>query len=172
MWTTNTQAPITLSPDLVIIGLRAAHADDAIRDLSERLYAAGCVTAGFAAAAVRREGEFATGLPTAIPVALPHTDPEHCLRSAVAVGVLKQPVEFGEMGNHSNRLPVEIVFVLSVSDPKDQVAWLRRLMLGFRQEGFLHQVRAARTPEEVITLVIRHLAMGDNPADSPDRRTD
>jgi hypothetical protein len=63
-------------------------------------------------------------LPTEIPVAIPHTDPEHFIHPALVFGVFNDPVPFGQMGAESTTVMAQMVFLLAIGDPKSQAAWL------------------------------------------------
>src|SRR5512132_875649 len=105
-----------VEPGLVIAPLAARDACDAITQLGARMRAAGYVKDSFIPAVIAREQTYATGLPTeGIQVAIPHTDVEHVLRDAIAVGVLAAPVEFGEMGSPGSTVNVRLVCLLAAS---------------------------------------------------------
>ncbi len=148
-----THPDIAFDRSLAVVGLAAENADEAIRALGDKLLAHGYVDDQYVDAVLRRERAFATGLPTAIPVALPHTDANHCRRSALAVGVLKSPVEFQEMGNPTGTLSVRVVFLLALADHKDQVSWLQRFMRGLRDHDFLERLSRATSEQEVVDSV-------------------
>ena len=96
--------------DLVIAPMQAKSAAEAIAQLAACLQAGGFVKASWAQATIEREKTFATGLPTPeVGVAIPHTDIEHVLQQAIAVGILAEPVLFGEMGNPESTVPVRLV---------------------------------------------------------------
>jgi PTS system galactitol-specific IIA component len=102
---------------------------DVIRELSATLYDSGAVTNQFQNAVLDREAVFPTGIPTKIPAALPHTDAEHCLKNALAVGILDKPVPFGLMGGEVDEIvDVNIVFMLSLPNPKSQVAVIQKML--------------------------------------------
>jgi PTS system galactitol-specific IIA component len=144
---------IAFNEDLVMLGMEAKTSEEVIRLISDHLRQAGYVKPTFADAAVERERTFPTGLPTEIPVAIPHTDPEHCIHPALVVGVFKDPVPFGRMGAESTTVMAQMVFLLAICDPKSQVAWLGRLARFFQQPGLLAQVAAARLKEEVVQIL-------------------
>lgn len=155
------EADIAFDSSLVEMDLRANSAAEVIARLAARLTGKGYVTPEFAEAVVKREQEFATGLPTAVPVAIPHTSARYCVRSALAVGLLKEPVDFGEMGNPQQVLPVRIVFLLAIADPDAQVLWLQRFMRGLRDAALLSRLAGARHPGEVVELVTAMLGQGE-----------
>src|SRR5688572_13356611 len=83
--------------------------EEAILTLAALLRDGGYVKDSFGAAVLAREDVFPTGLPTQpVGVAIPHTDVEHVNNSALAVGILSQPVVFMEMGSFDGQVDVEI----------------------------------------------------------------
>lgn len=83
------------SPDIVEIGLEAPTKDDAIRQLAEKLLAAGRVTDldGFLADVRAREAQMATGLPGGIGI--PHARSAHVTTPSVAVATSVSGVDLG-----------------------------------------------------------------------------
>ncbi len=145
-----------VSPALVLAPMRARDAADTITQLGALLFAAGAVKSSFVPAVIEREQKFATGLPTAgIHVAIPHTDVEHVLRDAIAVGVLEEPVAFGEMGNPDGQVQARIVCLLAATRAERVVGLLQRLADMFQQPQILEQIAAARDPA-AIALTINH----------------
>ena len=160
------EAPV-INDFLILLELRAATAAEAIRSLSDRLLQAGYVTEDFADAVIAREHNFPTGLPTPIPVAIPHTDTQYCYRPAIAVGLLTDPVPFGAMGDADQIIPVQVVFLLAVTDPKLQVRWLKQLVDFFQQPGQIGQLQSATSPAEVAQTLRTHLLLGENAGGIP-----
>jgi len=154
---------------LILLELRAATAAEVIHALSERLLQDGYVTEGFADAVIARERIFPTGLPTPIPVALPHTDAQHCRRPAIAVGLLADAVPFGEMGTADQVIPVQVVFLLAVTDPKQQVRWLKQLVEFFQQPDRIGQIQAAASPADVAQTLRGYLLLGETASGRSDQ---
>lgn len=148
--------PMVISEDLVELGLKAAGWQEALTCLAERLLAGGYVRPGFTASLLRREAAYPTGLPTVIPVALSHTDPEEVVQSALAVGVLSEPVAFQEMGAPERAVWVEVVFVLALKEAESQVELLKRLTGLLRDRARLEQIRDA-ADEAAIVMVLGSL---------------
>jgi PTS system galactitol-specific IIA component len=131
-----------IAQDLIRVGLKAASQDEAVRELAVLLEQHGYVKESYAQAVLDREKEFPTGLHTmGVQVAIPHTDVEHCLKPGMAVGVLAQPVEFTEMATLDRFVQAEIIFLLSITVPEDQVKWLARLVDLFQTPGVLLQLK-------------------------------
>ena len=100
---------------LIVPHLEARDAADAIRALGTLLYHQGYVRDTFVEAVLEREKSFPTGLPTAeIQVAIPHADVEHVVKPGIAIGILEEPVEFGEMGSEDQKVRVKIICMLAV----------------------------------------------------------
>jgi len=144
---------IVFEEDLVSIDIDAHTPEEITKILSDKLMQKGYVTNKFFEAVISREKEFPTGLPTIIPVALPHTDAVYCKRSALSVGILKTPVSFREMGNPDNYLPVEIVFLLALADPNLQTQWLQRLIKAFKENNFLKKLKNIQTKQEIVEFI-------------------
>ncbi|MGC9399721.1 MAG: PTS sugar transporter subunit IIA [Anaerolineae bacterium] len=144
--------------ELVILPLQADDAHDAIRQLGAKLEAAGYVKASWVDAAIEREKVFATGLPTPqIGVAIPHADVEHVLRQGLAVGVLEEPVAFGEMGNPESTVEVTIICALAVNKSELMVKLLQQLVEIFQTPETLREIAHAPNAAEIVSIFERKL---------------
>ena len=144
-----------LHEDNILLGVQAEDAAGAIRALAESLMASGIAEEGYAADAIAREETFPTGLPTQpIAVAIPHADPQHVLHSGVAVGLLAQPVTFGQMGTDgSTRVEASVVFLLAIREKEKQVEMIGQLVALIRSGDFLEQLTIADSPRQALELV-------------------
>ena len=139
--------------DLIQINLQAEDSSAVIQALGNMLHDQGYVHDTFIDAVIEREKTFATGLPTPeIQVAIPHADVEHVKRAAIAVGVLKSPVAFGEMGNPDGKVEVRIVCCLAVKESDSLVLLLQNLVGIFQDTEFLRQLLAQDSVKDVATL--------------------
>jgi PTS system galactitol-specific IIA component len=137
-----------LSPDLCIARLPAKSSEEAIRALAARLVAAGCVKPSFEAAALARERRSPTGLPfPLIAVAIPHAEPEHVVRPAIAVASLAAPVAFREMGNPAVRLDVSLVVMPALTAKEQAAAELSRLIELLQNEPLRRALAGAETAD-------------------------
>ena len=146
---------------LVLLDLEAGNADDAIRALGEKLVSAGCVNSAYIDDVIQREADYPTGLPTHIPVAIPHACADNCMKTALAVGVLKQSIPFREMGTPGNILDVEMVFLLALKDSAEQTTWLRNLMGLFKDNGILTKIRQCGNATKIANLINTAFTTGD-----------
>lgn len=147
-----------LREDLVIAPMQAGDAAEAISLLGARLQAGGFVKDSWTQATLEREKIFATGLPTPeVGVAIPHTDIEHVLQPAIAIGVLQQPVLFGEMGNPEQAVAVRLVCALAVARSELLVSLLQQLVQLFQTPGVLQHIVSQQTPQEIIRIFENHM---------------
>ncbi len=139
--------------NLIVPHLQARSATEAISVLAELLRSQGYVRDTFPSSVLEREKTFATGLPTPeIQVAIPHADVEHVIRPAIAIGVLDDPVEFGEMGNPGATVRVSIVFMLAVVQAQSLVSLLQSLVGLFQNPAVLHRIVAAGDPARIAAI--------------------
>lgn len=143
-----------LSKDLIRLDLDVANSEEAIRVLADDFVQAGVVKPSFVDAVLEREKKSPTALPAiAYDIAIPHTVSEHVITPAMNVAVLKHPVEFQQMGSPEITLHPQVLFMLAISDPKDQLALLRRIMKMLQNKELLDQVRCAKTRDEIYDLL-------------------
>ena len=151
-------ADVIVRKELMEIDLDAPDKETALKILADKLYALDYVTDDYYENVIRRERSFPTGLPTIIPIAMCHTEMEFVKKSALAVGTLKNPVEFQEMGFPERVVNAEIIFLLALNDPKDQVAWLRKMMLVFKSKEVMEKIKFSKDAKE-LTDVIREFLL-------------
>jgi PTS system galactitol-specific IIA component len=140
--------------DLIQINLHADDSSAVIRALGKMLQDLGYVHDTFVDAVIEREKIFATGLPTPeIQVAIPHADVEHVKRTAIAIGILANPITFGEMGSQDGTVDVQIACCLAVKESESLVSLLQNLVGIFQDTEFLRQLLAQESPEAVADLI-------------------
>jgi PTS system galactitol-specific IIA component len=118
-----------LEPSAVRLHTSARDAAQVIGELGGLLEAAGSVRSTFIQAALDRERQLPTGLPLEgkYNAAIPHTDIEHVIRPALALATLTDPVIFQNMIQPEEGVPVQIVFVMALEQPKSQVEMLQEI---------------------------------------------
>lgn len=121
-----------------------------LTDMGSYLELKGVVKSTFIQAIIERERIFPTGLPTTgVKVAIPHTDDIHVNKKCVAVAVLKNPIEFQVMGTEDEFVSVEIVFMLGVKNPQEQVQMLQKLVELCQNESALKLIRDSLDLEKI-----------------------
>ena len=144
-----------IDPQAVALGIVAQSSEQAIRLLAGKLEALGYVKPSYADAVVKREAAMPTGLPLgrALNVAIPHTDPEHVIRPGVALGVLSAPVDFANMEDPEEMVPVGVVFLLAIDDRDKQIDMLQEIMAAIQDPATLDGLVRARTAEDIRALL-------------------
>ena len=165
-------APRTpLGLTVVLAHLDVSDAEDVLRSLAGRLLDAGAVTVDFPEALRARERTYPTGLPTPIPTAIPHADPQHVVIPGLALATLARPVPFGEMGASGRSVEVRLVAMPLLTDAREHLAALQRLMGLLRDEAAVAELLAL-TGDEALrerAAVLLAEALPDVMADRADR---
>lgn len=144
-----------LKPEHIRVGMAPVDGLQAIRELNEGLVASGHTSAEFGTDACQREQAFPTGLPTLpVAVAIPHADPAHVLASALAIGTLKSPVQFSQMGTDGSvRLDVSILFLLAIKETEKQVEMIQQLMAVIQDADTLTAISKAKQAGEIASII-------------------
>ena len=143
---------IRLIDHLVAHELEANSAEQALEKIAQRGDVAGLFKSTWLEAAIKRESEFPTGLPTLIPVAIPHTDSVHVNADGVGFFKLKNPIEFGEMGSLDDKVQVKMILPLLITNPAEQVDLLMAVIGALQDADFLNALNAAGSNEEIISI--------------------
>jgi PTS system galactitol-specific IIA component len=152
------EARVLPRADLSFIGLEAETASDVLSALAKKALKVGAVHPTYEAAIMERERNYPTGLPTVIPVAIPHADIEHARESGLGIAMLAQPVEFGEMGGADAVVAARVAVLILVTEPHAQTEMLTQLIAVFQLDGWHAQLSAAETTEELAATFTALLA--------------
>ncbi len=149
---------VNFDETLVLRNIEGENSADILNFMAKNLYNKGFVKASYAEAVIEREKKFATGLPTGgYGVAIPHTDIEHVNQSAISVGILKEQVEFGIMGEETEKTPVKLVFMLAMHDSHSQLSMLQSLMGIFQDEEVLTYLATEESEVKIKDEVVKKL---------------
>lgn len=147
-----------LDSSIILLDVEAETKEDVLQTMADNLKAKNLIKDTYLDAIIKREQEFATGLPTAgYSVAIPHTDVEHVNQKTISVAVLKEPVDFGVMGDPVETTPVKIVFMLAMDEANTQLSLLQRLMQIFQDEGTLTFLANEKNKEKIANLLLDKL---------------
>lgn len=120
----------------IIIRGNAGSSTEAIQLCGNALEQAGIVSSSFAEGCIKREADYPTGLPSDIPVAIPHCQDDSIKENAVCVLFPDKPVTFRRMDDDEETIDAEIIFNLVVMNPDEHLEALQNLM------GFLSNTEA------------------------------
>ena len=105
-------------------------------------------------ALIGREKDFPTGLDVnGIGVAIPHTDVSHLLKPGIAIAVLKEPVDFIQMGSDDENVKVSLIFMLAVVDPSAHLEKLQRIITIIQDNEVLEKLLQVKDKEEIIQII-------------------
>lgn len=139
--------------ELIFLDIEGETKEEVLGNLSTKLFEIGYVKDSFKDAIIEREKNFPTGLPTEdVKVALPHTDTIHVEKPVIAIGILNSPVVFEDMGS-GDELNIEIIFMLAVKDPSDQVNVLQKLIGSFVDSEFLLGLKNSKDNKEAYEII-------------------
>lgn len=102
--------------------------EDAIRMCGEMLFKNGLVMDEFSYRCILREEEFPTGLPTDIPVAIPHCGCESVLKDSICFLRLDKPVKFHRMDDEQEYIMTDMIFNIAIKDSDNHVNVLSNLI--------------------------------------------
>lgn len=140
-----------INEDLVVFGVEAENAEEAIRKVGQSLISGGYVKDSYLPAVIEREGEYPTGLQLkTIGVAMPHTAGIHVNKPAICVAKLASPVEFGHMGDPDTKVQAEILFMMAIKNPDAQLEMLQKVMSVFTNDEAVDKLSGAADREALL----------------------
>lgn len=114
----------------------------------------GFVKETYITALKEREEEYPTGiLFENTGFAIPHTDSKHVNESQICFASLKNPIEFKDMTNKENVISVELVFMLAMSKPHEQVETLQNLMALFQDVNAVEKLKRCTDEKEFAEIL-------------------
>lgn len=144
--------------ELIARDVDAKNAEDAIRQVGQKFLRAGFVKDTYIDAVVAREVTYPTGLQLAdIAVAMPHTDPQHVNRPGVCIAQLAHPVTFAHMGDPDTLVEAEMLFMMAIKNPDEQVELLQKVLSVFQQPEVVAEFRAATTDDELFAAAQKYI---------------
>ncbi|WP_295165035.1 PTS sugar transporter subunit IIA [Selenomonas sp. F0473] len=150
---------VALDEALVLLDVEAEDRFDLLRQAAQRLQEQGHVKESYADAVIAREKIFATGLPTVLGgVAIPHTDVEHVNTPAVCIARLKKPVDFIVMGDDTETVSVDCVFMLAMKEAHAQPTLLQNLMGILQDADALRLIKTGASAQEICSFVKERLS--------------
>lgn len=144
-----------LDPNCVLLECDANSSADVISAVGARLEEHGYVKNSYIQAALDREKELPTGLPLGgeINAAIPHTDIEHVLKPALGMATLRTPVIFKNMVSPQEDVPVRLVFLLALEQPKAQIEMLQEVASVIQNVDLVKELVSQETVDGVIKVL-------------------
>ncbi|MBS6397099.1 MAG: GNAT family N-acetyltransferase [Clostridiales bacterium] len=120
--------------------------EDAIRNAGFEMCRKGLVRENYAQKCIEREMVFSTGLPTNIPVAIPHTDEKYVNRDCLCFQRMKRPVKAIEIGG-TTELACSLVINMGMTGSGTQVTMLSKMMEVLQDDEFMDVCLNSSTDE-------------------------
>lgn len=131
---------------------------EVIERLSDIFESENIVKKSYKDAVLKREEEFPTALKSKnIAFAIPHTDPKHVNKAAIAMARLKEEVDFVSMENYDKTLGVKLVFLLAITDPSKQVKILQKLIKIMQSKKLVEEIINSKNKEELAKILEENL---------------
>lgn len=147
--------------DLVFTDFEADKYEDVLSKLSNILVEREIVKDEYPEKILEREHNYPTGLECGeINVAVPHSDHVYVNEGRVAVAILKHPVMFNKMDEPSDEIPVSIVFMLVVAEPKAHLELLQKVFGAIQSQELLKQMLVIKDRQELTNLIKNNVIGG------------
>ena len=129
--------------------------DEVFEDLNKKLLAKGVVNDEFLDAVKKREIKVPTGLQleSGFGVAIPHTDPQFVNENQIGFMSLDNPIQFRQMGSDTEKVQVEMVFILCLKEAHKQLDMLQNLMTLFGDSEQIEQLYKCKSPDEFLKII-------------------
>lgn len=135
----------------VLPEMRSGDKDEAIEELVDVLVRAGRISdrAGVIEAVMQREKLQTTGIGSS--VAVPHAKHGNVTKLTAALGISREGIEFDAVDDK----PVHVVFLIlaRLNDPGPHIRALAEIARLLQIPGFYRKLVAARTPEELLSVI-------------------
>jgi galactitol PTS system EIIA component len=144
-----------LDIEAISIHSLAKTAEEIITDLGTRLFHLGKVKDDFISATLKREADMPTGLPLdgEINAAIPHVDIEFVNHSALALATLAHPVIFRNMVDRDEKVPVRLVIMLALDQPKSQIKMLQEVTKILQNPDLVNRLIMAETEDKILAIL-------------------
>ena len=143
-----------LDKSVIVPDLEAETWEDVMKSLGQKLIDEGYTKESYIDALLTREKDFPTGLDIdGLGVAIPHTDVSHVNKAGIAIGVLKKPVTFIQMGSDDEEIGVKLVFMLAVTDPNAHIDELRRIIEIIQDKDVLEKLFTVTDKDTIIEVI-------------------
>jgi galactitol PTS system EIIA component len=140
--------------DLILLDIEAADNFEALTYMSTVLLEKGYVLPSFERAILERERLHPSGLPMeGHKIAIPHTNAEHVVNSALLFARLKRPVVFKCMGDPGISFELRLISMFALKEAKKIGDLLESLINVYRNNAALETILNAESEEEVYEIL-------------------
>jgi fructose PTS system EIIA component len=144
-----------ITEELIDLNLKATTKMEVIEELTHLLYVNHCIDSeeGFIKDVLYREQEGVTGLEKGI--AIPHGKSESVIKTTLAIGRTKQPVEWESLDD--NPINIILLFAVKTSDATTvHIKLLQKVATLLADDDVLQGLQKVETKQEVINLLSKN----------------
>lgn len=146
-------AMFSVSPEDVLLGLKAASQEEVVHLLCEHLAAQKAIVPGYEESLLEREENYPTGLVLGeVCAAIPHTDPQYARTTKLVVAALANPVAWKNMEDPDEQVEVSVVVLSLFDKPEKQLEALQKIMGIIQDQSALKKVLNASNADEVVRI--------------------
>ena len=128
--------------------------DELFESMFKKMHQADVVKDDYLEGIKEREKEYPTGLVVGnTGFAIPHTDSSKVNYSQICFASLKNPIEFANMVDKNDVIKVELVFMLAMSKPHEQVETLQNLIELFQDEETINELKNCKDEDSFIEIL-------------------
>jgi PTS system galactitol-specific IIA component len=139
---------------LCFLQLEVESKEELFEIMTNKLYEEGFVKENYLEGISTREQEYPTGLMVnGTGFAIPHTDSSRVNESQICFASLKKPIEFNDMGDMEHIVPVELVFMLAMNKPHEQLETLQKLVGLFQESKAVEELKKCDSQDKFKQLL-------------------
>lgn len=142
-----------LNEQLIFPKLEVKNKEELFEVVGQRLVDLGICKSSYIQALKERENSFSTGLQIEhMGVAIPHSDPEHVSKEAIAIATMKHPVMFHHMGTDDVEVQAQVIIVLAIPG-KHHMEVLQSIILLIQNVDVIVKLLHAKDSNAIIEII-------------------
>lgn len=147
-----------LDKELIFKNLEADSSEEAIRIMANKLYEKNLVKEDYIKEIIEREKTYPTGLYTGkINVAIPHCDYQFVNEKSIAIGLLKNNIEFKKMDEPTEAVDILIIIMLAIDEPDNHINYLTKVFELVQNQNVLEEIYNSNSENEILEILNKYL---------------
>ncbi len=146
---------VVTRPRIIGYKVTSKDRDKALHEMADYLHSIGVVKGTYGDSVIERENKYPTGIDTEpIPVAIPHSEREEVIKTAILVGQTKKGgVRFQKIEGDGLWVSAKVIFMLAVDTDQGQLEVISQLMNVIQDPEVVQRIVEAETTEEIEAIV-------------------
>lgn len=146
---------VVTRPRIIGYKVTSKDRDKALHEMADYLHSIGVVKGTYGDSVIERENKYPTGIDTEpIPVAIPHSEREEVIKTAILVGQTKKGgVRFQKIEGDGLWVSAKVIFMLAVDTDQGQLEVISQLMNVIQNPEVVQRIVEAETTEEIEAIV-------------------